>query len=209
MGGGRHRSGYVERGRATVSNTAAAVRGTLVRRDARAVLTGVWTLYLGLYLYVLGHLRFTGGGGFEYVSVADPLSRMFQPTGTLAFEPVVGVVVGPLELLVAPVNLLIGGVLALLVGANLAVSYLAWRHPAACDVGSGGRASGLLAGLPALLSGTACCGPVVLVAVGVQASGIVLASFDALVPAAALLLVASLLYVGRNVDPSVAESPAH
>jgi hypothetical protein len=197
--------GYVERGRSAVSKTAAAVRGTYVRRDARAVLVGVSTLYLGLYLYILGHLRFTGGGGFDYVAVSDPLSRMFQTTGTLAFEPVVGVVVGPIELLVAPVNVAIGAMLAVLVGVNLAVSYLAWRNPAACDVGSGGKTSGLLAGLPALLSGTACCGPVVLIALGVQASGVIVASFGFLVPAAALLLVGSLVYVGRNVDPSVAE----
>jgi hypothetical protein len=199
-------TGYVERGREAVSKTGAAVRGAVVRRDARAVQLGVFGLNLGLYLFILGQLRFTGDGGFDYVAVADPLSRMFQTTGTFAFEPVVGVVVGPLELLVAPVNIAIGSVLALLVGVNLAVSYLAWRHPAACDVGSGGKTSGLLASLPALLSGTACCGPVVLIALGIQASGVLIASFGFLVPAAALLLVGSLLYVGRNVDPSVADT---
>jgi hypothetical protein len=198
-------TGYAARGREVVSKTAFAVRGSVVRRDARAVLVGVATVYLGLYLYVLGHLRFTGDGGFDYVAVSDPLSRMFQSTGTLSFEPVLGVVVGPLELLVAPMNLVIGGVLALLVGVNLAVSYLAWRHPGACDVGSGGKTSGLLASLPALLSGTACCGPVVLIALGIQASGVIVASFGFLVPAAVLLLVGSLLYVGRKVDPSVAD----
>jgi hypothetical protein len=198
-------SRQVERGRDAVAKTLVAVRGTVVRRDARVVLAGVTVLYLGLYLYILGHLRFTGGGGFDYVVVSDPLSRMFQSTGTLAFEPVAGLVVGPLELLVAPVNVAIGGVLALLVGVNLAVSFLAWRQPAACGIGSGAKGSGLLAGLPALLSGTACCGPVVLVAVGIQASGVLIASFGFLVPAAALLLVGSLLYVGRKVDPTVAQ----
>jgi hypothetical protein len=199
-------AGYAERGRAAVVRTLLAVRGTIVRRDARTVLVGVTLLYLGLYLYILGHLRFTGGGGFDYVAVSDPLSRMFQSTGTLSFEPVVGLVVGPLELLVAPVNVAIGGLLALLVGVNLAVSFLAWRHPAACGIGTGGKASGLLAGLPALLSGTACCGPVVLIALGIQASGVLIASFGFLVPAAALLLLGSLVYVGRKVDPTVAEA---
>ncbi|AUV81782.1 hypothetical protein C2R22_09075 [Salinigranum rubrum] len=199
--------GRVERGRDAVSNTLAAVRATVVRRDARAVLVGVSFLYLGLYLYALGHLRFTGDG-FDYVAVSDPLSRMFRSTGTLSFEPVAGLVVGPVELLVAPVNVAIGGALALLVGVNLAVSYLAWRHPVACGVGGGAKGSGLLAGLPALLSGSACCGPVVLVALGVQASGVLLASFDLLIPAAALLLVGSLVYVGRSVDPGVVQSPA-
>jgi hypothetical protein len=199
-------AGYAERGRTAVVRTLHAVWGTLVRRDARAVLVGVSVLYLGFYLYALGHLRFTGGGGVDYVAVSDPLSRMFRSTGTLSFEPVVGIVVGPLELLVAPVNVAIGGLLALLVGVNLAVSFLAWRHPAACGIGTGGKASGLLAGLPALLSGTACCGPVVLIALGIQASGVLIASFGFLVPAAALLLLGSLVYVGRKVDPTVAEA---
>jgi hypothetical protein len=193
------------RGRDAVAKTLVAVQGTVRRRDARTVLVGVSAVYLGLYLYILGHLRFTGRGGFDYVVVSDPLSRMFQSTGTLAFEPVAGLVAGPLELLVAPVNIAIGGVLALLVGVNLAVSYLAWRHPAACGLGGGAKSSGLLAGLPALLSGTACCGPVVLIAVGIQASGVLIASFGVLVPAAALLLVGSLVYVGRSVDPAVAD----
>jgi hypothetical protein len=197
-------TGYVGRGRTAVSKTLVAVRGTVVRRDARAVLVGVSLVYLGLYLYILGHLRFTGGGGFEYFAVSDPLSRMFRTTGTLAFEPVASVVIGPLQLLVAPVNVAIGGLLASLVGVNLAVSFLAWRHPAACDIG-GGKASGLLASLPALLSGTACCGPVVLIAVGIQASGVLIASFGFLVPAAMLLLLGSLIYVGRKVDPTVAQ----
>jgi hypothetical protein len=201
-------SGLVERGRDALSKTAVAVRGAVVRRDARAVLAGVALAYLGLYLYILGHLRFTGDGGVDYFAVADPLSRMFRSTGTLSFEPVAALVVGPVELLVAPVNVAIGGGLALLVGVNLAVSYLAWRHPAACGIGGGAKSSGLLAGLPALLSGTACCGPVVLIALGIQASGVLVASFGFLVPAAALLLVGSLVYVGRSVDPSVAESRA-
>jgi hypothetical protein len=199
------RSRYADRGRDAVSKTLLAVRGAVGRRDARAVLVGVALAYLGGYLYVLGHLRFTGTGGAEYVVVSEPLSRMLQPTGPLAFEPVAGVFVGPIELLVAPVNVVIGAGLALLVGVNLAVSFLAWRHPAACGVGGGGT-SGLLAGLPALLSGTACCGPVVLLALGIQASGILIASFGFLVPVAALLLVGSLVYVGRRVDPAVAGS---
>jgi hypothetical protein len=49
---------------------------------------------------------------------------------------------------------------------------------------------------------------VVLIALGIPASGVLVASFGFLVPAAALLLVGSLVYVGRSVDPSVAESRA-
>jgi hypothetical protein len=54
------------------------------------------------------------------------------------------------------------------------------------------------------LSGAACCGPVVLLAVGVQASGLLLSVFGVLVPLAAVLLLGSLLYVARSVDPTLA-----
>lgn len=199
-------TGHLVRARAAVARTLVAVRGALARRESRLLLAAVTLGYFSLYLYILGHLRFTGDGGFEYLAVSDPLSRMFQTRGALSFEPVAAVVVGPLELLVSPVNVTIGAVLGVLVGVNLAVSYLAWRHPAACGIGSGGKSTGLLAGLPALLSGTACCGPVVLIALGIQASGLLIASFGLLVPAAVVLLIGSLIYVGRTVDPSVVEA---
>jgi hypothetical protein len=194
--------GLRTRGRLAVVRAGVAARAATRVRGARAVLVGTAVVYLGLYLLALGHLR-PGVGSFDLLVVADPLSRAVRPLGFLSFEPVARVDLGVVRLLVSPVNLLLGTVLAGLVGVNLAVSYLAWRHPAACGIEARrANASGLLAGLPALLSGAACCGPVVLVALGVQATGLLLSTFRALVPAAVLLLVASLLYVSRSVDPT-------
>jgi hypothetical protein len=127
-------------------------------RDARAVLVVAGTAYLLAYLAAIGHLR--PGPGAVVVVVADPVARALEPVGFLAFEPVALVDLAVVRLLVAPVNVAPGVALGALVGVNLAVSYLVWRHPAACgiDAGRGGRAgagsgTGLLAGLPALLSG--------------------------------------------------------
>ena len=58
-----------------------------------------------------------------------------------------------------------------------------------------------------MLSGVACCGPIVLIAIGVQATAGLLAVFRWLLPATALLLVATLLFVGSRVDPAVLEDP--
>ncbi|WP_433628256.1 hypothetical protein [Halomicrococcus sp. NG-SE-24] len=182
----------------TVSRTAFAVRAVLARTDARLVLLGVTLGYLLAYLYALGHLT-PGGDGVELLVVSDPLSRMVEPTGTLTWEPVARLGLPFATLLVSPLDLLVGLGLAVLVGANLAVTYLAWRQPKACGLTR--SSSGVLAAVPALLSGAACCGPVVLVVLGVQASGVLLTAFSALVPLAAVLLVASLLWVGRQVDP--------
>lgn len=190
--------------RTVLRRTGLAVRAAWRRPDARAVLVAVGGLYLLAYLYAVGHLR-PGPGGFDVLVVRDPLSRAFQSVGFLSFEPVAALTLGPVTLLVSPLNVAIGVSLAALVGVNLAVSYLVWRAPAACGV-DGATGAGALAGIPALLSGAACCGPVLLIAVGVQATGLLLVAFEALVPAAVVLLVGSLLYVGRRVDPAVANA---
>jgi hypothetical protein len=131
--------------------------------------------------------------------VENAASRFFMPAlGTFSYEPVAVVAVGPLTYLFS-LNSVIGLVLAALVGLNLAVTYIVWRQPAACGIGS--RSAGALAGIPALLSGTACCGPVLLIALGVQASGLLLTTFEYLLPIAAGLLLVSLLLVGRQVQP--------
>jgi hypothetical protein len=183
---------------ATLERTAFAVRVALGRRGPRAVFALATAAYLLGYLVAVGHLG-RGDGRWGLFVVSDPLSRALRPTGPLTYEPVALAELGPVSLLVSPPNDLIGLVLAGLVGANVAVWYVAWRQPAACGIGS---AAGLFAGLPALLSGAACCGPVLLIALGVQASAVLLSAFAVLVPLAAVLLVATLLYVGRRVDPA-------
>lgn len=198
-------SNVTGRARRALGRTRVAVRAVWIHPAARALLLAVTVVYLALYLFAIGHLR-PGPGGVDLFVVADPLSRAFQQVGPLSVEGVAVLTVGPATLLVSPLNVLVGGALSLLVGVNLAVSYLAYRHPAACGISPGtGTSAGVFAGLPALLSGAACCGPVVLIALGIQATGLLLATFSVLVPAAALLLVGSLVYVGRTVDPNLVE----
>lgn len=182
-----------------LSRTRAATGATLRRRDARRVAAGTAVAYLLAYLWAVGHLA-PGFGGLGVTVAADPLATLLTPSnGPLTFEPVVAVAAGPLTLLLS-LNTLFGVGLAALVGLNLGLTYLAWRQPAACGVETG--SAGLLAGLPALLSGTACCGPIVLIAFGIQASGALLAAFQWLLPLAVLALLGGLVLVGRQVDPA-------
>jgi hypothetical protein len=183
----------------TAARTGVAVRGALGRTDGRVVLAAATVGYLATYLYGIGHLGAATTGGTELLVVDNPLARAFEPVGPYQWEPVALVAAGPVEVLVAPLNVALGSALAVLVGLNLAVSVVAWRGPSACRVGPG---AGAAAGLPALLSGMACCGPTVLVVLGVQASAGLLAAFQWLVPASVALLVATLLWVGAQVDPA-------
>ena len=178
-----------------ISRTRAAVGMTLHRRDGQAVFAVVTAVYLFVYLWGIGHLA-AGLGGFSVTVVDDPVATLLQSEGAFSFRPIARVALGPITYL-ASLNTVIGGAVAALVGLNLSLSYLAWRQPAACGIGQ--SSSGLIAGIPALLSGTACCGPVVLIAVGIQASSALLTAFQFLLPAAVLMLVGSLLLVGRQV----------
>lgn len=185
--------------RRTVSRTRFAIGAALRRRDGLAVFAAVTVGYLVAYLYALGHLA-PGSGDVSVLVVSDPLTRLFdQSLGPLSFEPVARVEFGVGTYLFS-LNTLLGLGIAILVGMNLAVTYLAWKQPKACGLGA--SSSGVLAGIPALLSGTACCGPILLIVFGIQASSALLTAFQWLLPVAVLLLVGSLLWVGRQVDPA-------
>jgi len=172
----------------------------LGRRDGRAVLSLVSALYLAAYLRFSELLTF-GSTDVSVVFARDPLAKFFRPANSaLSFEPVALVEFGVGTYLFS-LNTFIGLAIALLVGLNLAVTYLAWKQPKACGIGS--SSSGLLAGVPALLSGAACCGPLVLIVFGIQASSAIMTVFQWLLPMAVVLLLGSLLWVGRQVDPEV------
>jgi len=181
-----------------LSRTAAAVGVVPRRLDAGLVLVTSTLGYLVVYLFTVGDLSLTGGGGPRLV-VTD-LSRALSTTGFFRFEAVALVDLGPVTYLFSPLNTLVALSLAGLVGVNLALTYLGWVQPRACGLEA---SSGVFAGLPALLSGAACCGPTVLLVFGIQASGVLITGFQFLVPVAVLLLVASLLLVGRQVDPAL------
>jgi hypothetical protein len=181
------------------SRTLAAVRAVLRRRDATAVAAATGLGYVLLYLYALGHLA-PGIGGVDVTVVAGAFAKFFQPAlGPLSFTPVARVSAGPVTYLFS-FNTVLGLGIATLVGLNLGMTYLAWHQPAACGIGT--SSSGVLAGVPAVLSGTACCGPVVLFVLGIQASGAVVTAFQFLLPVAVVMLVGSLVVVGRRVEPT-------
>lgn len=188
----RHRS------KAVAAKTRDATALTLRRRDATLVVGVVTVGYLLVYLRALGHLA-PGFGGYSVAVVSDPLGTLLRPAlGPFSFTPLARVQVGPVTYLFS-FNSVIGAALSVLVGLNLGLTYLAWRQPEACGIGK--SSTGVLASVPAVLSGTACCGPVVLIVLGIQASSAVLTTFQFLLPLSAVLLVGSLVLVSRQIDP--------
>lgn len=186
-----------------LTDTKAAIELAIRRRDSLAVLLTVTAVYLLTYLWTAGNLSVRPDVEPGLLVVSDPLGRVFLRTGPASFEAIAVLDTGVLRLLVSPMNIAIGLLLAVLVGVSLALTYLTVVRPQACGIGAG---SGLLASVPALLSGTVCCGPVVLLALGIQASGLLVSLFAWLLPLGVALLVGSLLYLGGKIDTSDAMS---
>lgn len=179
------------------------IRASVGDRTGRTVFVTATGAYLLLYLAAIRDLGLTAAsGGFRAMLVSDPLARALQRAGYYQFEPIGQVTVGPVSYLFSPGNVAIGLALAALVGINLAVTLYTRRQPTACST----RApTGAIAGIPALLSGSACCGPLLLIVLGVQATATVLAAFQVLLPSATVLLALSLLYLGWHADVSTIE----
>ena len=176
-------------------------------RKTRAVIAdnlGVFVVasaaYLAAYLFIIGDLSYVAGGSGFAVEFGS-LSNAFRRVSTFYFEPVASVAAGPIFLLVSVGNLLIGGVVAALVGANLTFTYVSFRNPSAC---SARNKTGLLSAVPALAAGTACCAPTIFIVLGIQASAGLLALQSLALPVSVALLVVALSMVAPKVDVDAA-----
>ena len=177
--------------------TRAAVVTVIRRRDTRLVAGLVGLGYLIGYLWAVQDLFVRSDVSAGITTVSDPVGMILRRTGPASFEAVAIVDTGVVRWLFSPMNLAIGLALALLVGISIALSYLAITQPKKCGLGTG---SGVFAALPALLSGTVCCGPVVLLVLGLQATGALITLFVWALPAAVLMLIGSIVYLATRID---------
>ncbi|MEX2584550.1 MAG: hypothetical protein WD766_14875 [Gemmatimonadota bacterium] len=160
----------------------------------RRMAAGIGGIYLVLFLIALQDISL-GGRGFEFLTV--DWARMFDRTGAFTFEPIGQLTMPGLTILLSPVNILIGLVVAALVGVNLVITYIAFSQPSACTFN---RSTGILASVPALVAGSACCAPAIVLILGLQVSSLFITVFQVLIPVSMLLLLFSLkLILDRTV----------
>jgi hypothetical protein len=161
----------------------------------RRVAFGLTAAYLLVFLFALQDFSL-GGEGIGFATV--PLDRMFDRTGTVTFEPIARLVLPGITFLISPLNLGIGVALAFLAGLNLTVTWIAFRQPKACRFN---RSTGVLATLPALLAGSACCAPAILILLGIQATSMMIGVFQVLIPASMVLLLITLKLILDRTEP--------
>jgi hypothetical protein len=163
----------------------------------RRVAVGITALYLVAFLFALQDIS-RGGDGFSFLT-AD-WTRMFDRRGAFTFEPIARLTLPGLTVLVSPLNVLVGAVLAFLAGLNLAVTWVALRHPAACSFN---RSAGVLASLPALVAGSACCAPAIVLILGIQVSSLFMSVFQVLVPVSLGVLLVTLKLILDRTNPEL------
>lgn len=163
-----------------------------------ALLGSVALVYGGLFLWLIGDLGGGGSGGLH--SSFPAWERVWRARGPFHFEPVGLIEIGSLVWTFSPINTLVALGLGLLLGTNLVLGWRLRQVPRAC----GWQASGstFVSSLPALLAGGACCAPLALIWLGLPLAGALASISPWLIPLAALLLLASLVYLTRALASS-------
>ncbi|MCP3821603.1 hypothetical protein NLX86_26980 [Streptomyces sp. A3M-1-3] len=195
---------------ATVAATAATPRRVravvAVRRHRRTGVIAAAVVLLA-YLFSIGDLAVSASGRFTGVPALQAApEQLFHVRSPYLFEAVVAVhPTSYVGLFLSPVNLLLGAIVAALVGCNVAVAALAARQAASCRR-PGGRAgyARLLGVLPAFLLGFACCVPTFLLILGTGTAAALLPLLIPLrpvfYPLTLLLLISTLVWGSARIE---------
>jgi len=135
----------------------------LLMKDRKSVLWGgVGALvYLGLYLFSIGAFRRGYSGVWSFDTAPNWVNMIFRTSAPYVWEPLIRIQTPMFSLVFAPLNLLLGFVLASLVFINIAATINLYRQPKSCRLDAGTK--GLWAILPSFLTGFACCVPTFLI----------------------------------------------
>ncbi|MGH2452443.1 MAG: hypothetical protein ACRDF5_01595 [bacterium] len=155
-------------------------------------------LYLLMYLYSIQHIVYLRAAtvplpGFPAFQVAPdwPL-KLWRAIAPYAYEPVAALYLTPrLVILLAVPNLLLGLLLAILVGVNLSLAVHQFRAQYACRRST---VSGFLGSLPSLLTGFTCCVPTVAIVLGANSVLALIALRVYLIPVSIALLAGGAVW---------------
>jgi hypothetical protein len=178
----------------------------LLSPAGQAISWGVALAYLALFLIAVADLTIDGAPRpFSIFVVADWQDLMFRQQSPFQFEAVAILEAPFLVWLVSPVNIAIGVALGLLTGLQIALVRIARRCAVACGLSP---ATGVLAGLPGLLAGSACCAPILFLLLGIQVTASLVTLMGLLIPAAFVFLAVGLALTLRVAARRCSEIPA-
>lgn len=156
----------------------------------QALAWSIGLAYLAVFLIAVADLTVDGAlRPFSFLVVANWEELVFRRQAAFQFEAVAIVEAPFLVWLVSPVNMAIGIALGLLTGLQIASVRIARQCAVACGLSP---ATGVLAGLPGLLAGSACCAPLLFLLLGIQVTASLITLMGLLIPAAFVFLIAGL-----------------
>ena len=168
-----------------------------------------FVVYFLLYLYATQLLVFTPEGPlFDLQFFPNWTTLVFQQRSTFLFESIGVIQITPyIQVFLSIVSMLIAAVLSYLVGLNVAVSYFVFRKVG--WRGYKGMAS-MIATVPALLGGAACCVPTLIIVLGLQFTATLSTIWPWFVPISFLLLVVSLWWALSQAEkhPGICTPPS-
>jgi len=131
-------------------------------KDKKLLFIGIliFIIYFLLYYWSIGYLNF-GASGSHIRFSSNWLGLVFKRSSTFLFEPIGSVQNLGVQLLVSPVNILIGLLLSVLVFFNVMAAFYIYKLPKQCRIDH--KYTGLIGILPSFLTGFACCAPTFLI----------------------------------------------
>jgi hypothetical protein len=168
----------------------------LLSPSNQAVAWTVTLVYLALFLVAVADVTLDGESRpLSLFVVPNWPDLVFRQKAPFQFEAVAILEAPWLVWLVSPVNVALGMGLGLLTGLQIALVRIARRCALACGLSP---VTGVLAGLPGLLAGSACCAPILFLLLGIQVTASLITLMGLLIPAAFLLLIAGLALTLRT-----------
>jgi hypothetical protein len=182
-------------------------------RLARRVGVGAGVTFLLLYLYSIGNILIVPGADLAlgtavptFSVVSDWATKIWKPVAPFVWEPIVALYpIRSVVLFISVPNLLLALLLGTLVALNMTTAIARAKLVVAVKKRSG-FVRGVLASLPALLTGFTCCVPTVILAwgslaVAFTAAAITIAPY--FLPVAALALTANLFWGLRQFSCAI------
>ncbi|MFQ5831098.1 MAG: hypothetical protein ACE5H4_00140 [Candidatus Thorarchaeota archaeon] len=178
-----------------------------VIRRSKLIALGVGLAYLLFYLLATGVFVISSTPLPLEIQISNQWPALiFRERAPFNWEPIGSLSIGFLQVFLSIPNILFGLVIAVLVGINIAVSAYTYSARKVCRINP---SASILAAAPALLTGFACCGPTLLISLGL-ASATISVAFVAIVPFLFPLalggLVVSFLWSGRKLSQPVVDS---
>jgi hypothetical protein len=187
--------------REVVSDYFREIRLVFRNRRSKFVALGIGIGYLLFYLIATGVLVFSTNPSPAGIQISSQWQDLlFRQRTPFNWEPIGLISLGVVQIFLALPNIAFGVLIAVLVGVNIAVSAYTYSVRNVCRINP---SSSVLAAAPALLTGVACCGPTLLISLGLASATVTVAFVSILpflLPLALVGLVASLFWSGRKLN---------